>query len=137
VKRSTAFDNRYVFNVVAGYELPFGMLKNQFFILGLRATWTGGRPYLPYDQDKTVAEGEVVYDWEDAYQERFDDYMRCSLRIGYRRNVKHANILFLLDLQYRSNYTNIDLYRIDVSTGEIVQGYSMGFYPMATWRIQF
>jgi hypothetical protein len=45
--------------------------------------------------------------------------------------------MLLFDLQYRSNYTNIDLYRIDVQTGEIVQGYSMGFYPMATWRIQF
>jgi hypothetical protein len=137
VQRPTAFDNRYVFNAVGGYELPFGRLKNQFFILGLRATWTGGRPYLPYDQEKTVAEGEVVYDWANAYSVRFDDYIRCSLRVGYRRNVKHANIMLLLDLQYRSNYTSIDLYRIDVVTGEIVQGFSMGFYPMATWRIQF
>lgn len=137
VKRSTAFDNRYVFNAVGGYELPFGRLKNQFFITGLRATWTGGRPYLPYDQANTVAQGQVEYDWKNAYSVRFADYIRYSLRIGYRRNVKHANIMLLIDLQYRSNYTNIDLYRIDVRTGEIVKGYSMGFYPMATWRIQF
>lgn len=137
VKRSTAFDNRYVFNAVGGYELPFGRMKNQFFILGLRATWTGGRPYLPYDQDKTVTQGQVEYDWKNAYDVRFDDYIRCSLRVGYRRNVPHANIQLLLDLQYRSNYTSIDLYRIDVISGEIVQGYTMGFYPMATWRIQF
>lgn len=137
VKRNTAFDNRFVLNAVGGYELPFGKLKNQFFVLGLRATWTGGRPYLPYDPEKTVTEGQVEYDWDNAYKVRFDDYARCSLRVGYRRNVSHANILLYLDLQYRSNYTNIDLYRIDVKTGEIVQGYSMGFYPMATWRIQF
>ena len=137
VKRTTAFDNRYVFNAVGGYELPFGRLKNQFFVLGLRATWTGGRPYLPFDREKTVAAGEVVYDWENAYRARFDDYIRGSLRIGYRRNVTHANIMLLIDLQYRSNYINIDLYRIDVKTGEIVKGFSMGFYPMATWRIQF
>jgi hypothetical protein len=137
VKRTSAFDNRYVFNAVGGYELPFGRFKNQFLITGIRATWTGGRPYLPYDAEKTVAEGEVVYDWANAYEVRFDDYIRCSVRIGYRRNVKHANIQLLFDLVYRSNYTNIDLYRIDVNTGEIVQGYTMGFYPMATWRIQF
>lgn len=137
VKRTTAFDNRYVLNAVGGYDLPFGKMKNQFFILGLRATWTGGRPYLPFDPDKTVAEGQVVYNWESAYKERFEDYIRFSLRIGYRRNVSHANIQLLLDLQYRSNYTNIYLYRIDVVTGEVIQGYSMGFYPMATWRIQF
>jgi hypothetical protein len=136
-KRPTAFDNRYVFNAVGGYELPFGRFKNQFLITGIRATWTGGRPYLPYDQEKTVTEGQVEYDWQNAYNVRFDDYIRFSLRIGYRRNVTHANIQLLFDLQYRSNYTNIDLYRIDVTTGEIVQGYTMGFYPMATWRVQF
>jgi hypothetical protein len=137
VKRTSAFDNRYVLNVVGGYELPFGRFKNQFFILGIRATWTGGRPYLAYDQEETVKEGEVVYDWKNAYAERFDDYIRCSVRVGYRRNVKHANIQLLFDLVYRSNYTNIYLYRIDVTNGEIEQGYTMGFYPMATWRIQF
>ena len=137
VKRNTAFDNRYVVNAVGGYELPFGKMKNQFLVLGLRATWTGGRPYLPFDTERTTATGQVEYDWQNAFGVRFEEYIRSSLRIGYRRNVTHANIMLLLDLQYRSNYTNIDLYRIDVKTGEIVQGYRMGFYPMATWRIQF
>jgi len=137
IERSTAFDNIYVMNAVGGYELPFGPHKNRFLVFGLRATWTGGRPYLPYDPGATVAQGEVVYDWQDAYSPRFDDYIRGSLRVGLRRNVPHANMLLYLDLQYRSNYTYVDLYRIDVQTGEIVQGYDMGFYPMATWRIQF
>ncbi len=137
VRRSTTFDNRYVLNAVGGYELPLGKYKNRFLILGLRATWTGGRPYLPYDPEKTVAEGEVVYDWKNAYSDRFDDYIRGSLRIGFRRNVPRANFMLYFDLQYRSNYTYVDLYRIDVVTGDIVQGYQMGFYPMATWRVQF
>jgi len=137
VKRSTAFDNRYVFNAVGGYELPMGKFKNKFLIFGLRATWTGGRPYVPYDQEATVETGEVQYDWNEAYTVRFDDYIRGSLRLGFRRNISHANMLLYIDLQYRSNYTYVDLYRIDVTTGEIVKGYSMGFYPIATWRIQF
>jgi hypothetical protein len=137
IKRSTAFDNRYVLNAVGGYELPLGKYKNRFLILGLRATWTGGRPYVPFDEEKTVEEGEVVYDWQEAYQQRFDDYIRGSLRIGFRRNAHRANFMLYLDLQYRSNYTYVDLYRIDISTGEVVQGYRMGFFPMATWRVQF
>jgi len=137
IRRSTAFDNRYVLNAVGGYELPLGKYKDRFLILGLRATWTGGRPYVPYDQAKTIAEGEVVYDWANAYGVRFDDYIRGSLRVGFRRNVPRANFMLYFDLQYRSNYTYVDLYRIDVVTGEVVQGYDMGFYPMATWRVQF
>lgn len=137
VKRSTAFDNRYVFNAVGGYDLPVGKYKNVFIIFGLRATWTGGRPYVPYDEEATVATSEVQYEWAEAYSVRFDDYIRGSFRLGIRRNTNHANILLYLDFQYRSNYTYVDLYRIDVTTGEIVKGYDMGFYPMATWRIQF
>ena len=137
IKRSTAFDNRYVLNAVGGYELPLGKFKNRFLILGLRATWTGGRPYVPFDEEQTVEAGEVLYDWEDAYQQRFEDYIRGSLRVGFRRNARKANFMLYFDLQYRSNYTYVDLYRIDISTGEVVQGYKMGFYPMATWRVQF
>ena len=137
IRRSTAFDDRYVFNVVGGYELPLGKYKNRFLVLGVRGTWTGGRPYLPYDQEETVAKGEIVYDWAKAYKVRYDDYIRGSLRVGLRRNIPRANIMLLVDLQYRSNYTYVDLYQINVVTGEIVKGFRMGFYPMATWRIQF
>jgi hypothetical protein len=137
VRRSTAFDNRYVLNAVGGYELPFGPYKNRFLILGLRATWTGGRPYVPFDEEKTVEDGQAVYDWSEAYQQRFEDYIRGSLRVGFRRSAPRANFMLYLDLQYRSNYTYVDLYRIDMVTGEVVQGYRMGFYPMATWRVQF
>ncbi len=136
-RRSTAFDNRFVLNTVGGYELPVGRYRNRFLIAGLRVTWTGGRPYVPYDVEKTVATGQVQYDWKKAYSVRFEDYLRGSLRLGFRRNISHANMLLFIDLQYRSNYTYVDLYRIDVATGEIVQGYKMGFYPIATWRIQF
>jgi hypothetical protein len=43
----------------------------------------------------------------------------------------------MLDLQYRTNYTNVYLQRIDPKTGEIRNFFKMGFFPMATWRVQF
>jgi len=92
---------------------------------------------VPYDQEETVKQGEVVYDWERAYEEKYDDYFRSSLRFGMRRNTKKFSTEFVFDLQYRSNYTYVYLYRIDVTTGEIVKNYKMGFYPNSTIRIQF
>jgi hypothetical protein len=44
---------------------------------------------------------------------------------------------FFLDLQYRTSFTNIALQRIDPKTGEIRDFFTMGFFPMGTWRIQF
>ena len=137
VERNTAYNNNYVLNGVGGYELPLGKFKNRVLIFGLRVTLSGGRPYVPYDKEETVRQGRVVYDWDRAYQERYEDYFRTSFRFGIRRNNKKVNTELIFDLQYRANYTYVYLYRIDVVTGEIVKNYKMGFYPMSTIRIQF
>ncbi len=137
IERSTSFNSNYILNGVAGYELPFGKTKNRALILGLRLTWAGGQPYVPFNQAATIAEKQVVYDWDRAYQEKYDDYLRGSFRFGIRRNEKGFNMQFYIDLQYRANYTYVYLYRIDVVTGEIVKTYKMGLYPLGVWRIQF
>jgi hypothetical protein len=137
IERSTSFNSNYILNGVAGYELPLGKSKNRALILGLRLTWAGGQPYIPFDQSATVAKKQVVYDWERAYQEKYDGYLRGSFRFGIRRNERGFNMQFYIDMQYRANYTYVYLYRIDVVTGEVVKTYRMGLYPLGVWRIQF
>jgi hypothetical protein len=136
-ERSTSFNSNYILNGVAGYEIPFGKSKNRALILGLRLTLAGGQPYVPFDQEATVAKKQVVYDWERAYKEKYDDYLRGSFRFGIRRNERGFNMQFYIDMQYRANYTYVYLYRIDVVTGEVVKTYKMGLYPLGVWRIQF
>jgi hypothetical protein len=104
---------------------------------GIRITWAGGNPYVPFDSEATIEKGEVVYDWDKAYESRYPSHFRTSLRFGLKRNEKKFNLQFVIDLQYRANYTYVYLSRIDVLTGEIYRTYKMGFYPMANWRIQF
>ena len=137
VVRRTAFDANYAFNAVGGYEFKIGKRKLGVMSFGLRATWAGGNPYVPFDVDQTVTTRQTVYDWEHSYIPRYPDYKRLSVRIGVRRNRPGYNMEFLLDLQYRTNYTNIYLQQIDVITGKIYNFYNMGFFPMGTWRIQF
>jgi len=137
ITRSTSFNGNFVLNGVGGYELPIGKTKQRALIFGLRVTWAGGRPYVPFDQEATVGQGKVVYDWGNAYKMRFSDYFRSSLRIGLRRNEKKFNMQFYFDLQYRANYTYVYYYRIDVLTGDIYKEYNLGFYPMSVVRIQF
>jgi len=137
VLRNTAYNGNYVFNGVGGYELPVGKIKNRTLIFGLRVTWAGGSPYIPYNKKETVDQKKVVYNWNRAYEERYNDYFRSSFRFGFRRNSKKFSTEFILDLQYRANYTYVYLYRIDIVTGDIVPNFKMGFYPMSTIIIQF
>jgi hypothetical protein len=135
--RNSAFNVNYALNAVGGYEFVMGKRKWGVMSFGLRATWAGGNPYIPFDVNATVASGEAVPDWQHAYQSRYPEYKRLSVRFGIKRNLPGYNLEFMLDLQYRTNYTNVYLQRIDPATGEIRNFFKMGFFPMATWRIQF
>jgi len=136
-QRNTAFNVNYVLNAVGGYEFIIGKRKWGVMSFGLRATWAGGNPYIPYDVNATVANAEPVLNWENAYSPRYPEYKRFSFRFGVKRNLPKYNIEFMIDLQYRTNYTNIYTQRIDPKTGEIKYYFKMGFFPMGTWRIQF
>ncbi len=137
ITRNSAFSVNYVLNAVGGYDFTIGKRKWGILSLGLRATYAGGNPYVPYDVNATVANGESMMDWPASFDVRYPDYKRASLRFGLKRNLPGYNIEFILDLQYRTNYTNVYLQRIDPKTGEIRTFFNMGFFPMATWRIQF
>ncbi len=135
--RNSAFAVNYVLNAVGGYEFAFGRRKWAVMSFGLRATMAGGNPYVPFDVNATIATGEPVMDWSHSFEVRYPEYKRISVRFGIKRNLPKYNFEFLLDLQYRTNYTNIYIQRIDPKTGEIKNFFNMSFFPMGTWRVQF
>ena len=137
ITRNSAFNVNYALNAAGGYEFIVGKRNWGVMSFGLRATWAGGSPYIPYDSKATVASGEPVYDWSQAYTCRYPEYKRIAFRFGIRRNHPGYNLEFFLDLQYRTNFTNISLQRIDPKTGEIRNFFNMGFFPMASCRVQF
>jgi hypothetical protein len=134
-KRNTAFNGNFAINVLGGYEIP--LRKTNAFIIGLKTTYAGGRPYVPYDVEATLAQREEVLDWDHAYEHRQKDYFRINLRLGIRRNKPKFNVEIAMDFQYRTNYTSVYERRIDPLTGKIYHNYEMALYPMASYRIQF
>ena len=136
VERSTAYDGRYVFNLLGGYELVFPK-KYVSMNFGLNFTYAGGSPYVPFDVNKTLQTHTTQYDWENAYSVRRKDYARLSLRIGVKRNYKKVSTEMYFDLQYRDDYTSIFIERIDVTNGQIIDTRKMGFYPMGNIKLNF
>ena len=135
IKRNTAFNGNFAINALGGYEIP--VKKTNAISIGLRTTYAGGRPYVPYDVNATINQQTEVLDWDNAYEAQQDNYFRINLRIGFKRNKPKFNVELAMDLQYRTNYTSVYEYRIDPLTGEIYHNYEMALYPMASYRIQF
>lgn len=134
-ERNTAFNGRFAINALGGYEFP--IRKYNSILLGFRATYSGGRPYVPYNVDQTIAQQEEVLDWSHAYESRQKDYFRANFRFSFKRNKPKFSVEMAMDLQYRTNYTSVYERRIDPYTGEIHYNYKMGLYPMASYKIQF
>jgi hypothetical protein len=135
VQRNTAFNGNYVFNALAGYEHKIG--KNGMLTIDLKTVWAGGIRHVPLDFKASEAAGEAVYDWSQAYENRYDDYIRTDLRFGYKINMKKVNMEWGMDLQNIFNYKSIFSEAYDARTKEIYYTYQQGFLPMFLYRINF
>ena len=135
IERNTLFNGNFVFNILGGYEFKTG--KYNVLVLGLKNTWAGGKRYIPFDIQKSMQTGKVIYNYNDAFNNRYNDYLRIDLKFGFRINRPKLNAEVAVDFQNLTNHKNIFIENMDVETGEIRKEYQVGFFPMGTLRIQF
>ncbi len=133
--RNTAFNGNYVFNALAGYERKLG--KHGILTLDLKTVWAGGKRYIPVDFTASEEEKEAVYDWDNAYKNKYDDYFRTDIRLGYKLNMKRTNMEWAIDFQNVFNYKSIFNEAYDAEENEIYYTYQGGFMPMMLFRIHF
>lgn len=117
----SAWDNRYIVNLSAVYDLP------RYWSIGAKASVIGGAPYTPYDEDmsslKTVwdASGRPVYDYTQYNAKRLDPYFQLDLRIDKSFYFKKWTLGIYVDLQ---NVTFSKIAQPDtyLNTGVIADG---------------
>lgn len=133
--RNTAFNGNYVLNVLGGYEFQVG--KNSSLTLDLKTVWAGGKRFVPVDFEESLTQGEEVRDWSRSFEQRYDDYFRTDLRLGFRMNHRKFSQEWAIDLQNITGYRSIFLESYDPLENEVYQVYQQGFMPMFLYRIQF
>ena len=140
VSRSTAFNNNYILNVLAGKEWKFGKDQRNAWTFDTKITTAGGNPFTPIDIDATRqnAGREVRFD-NVAFSERYEDYFRLDMKFGVRLNSAKRNVShqFFVDLQNITNRTNEFVRRYNEVTDEINTVEQIGFFPDVLYRIQF
>jgi hypothetical protein len=133
--RNTAFNTNYAFNMLAGYELKVG--KNNFLTFDIRNVWSGGMRYVPIDLAASIKAKEQVNDWTNAYSQKFKDYLRLDVRVGFKKNSKYTSQEWALDLQNVTNNQNIFSQQFNPNTNSISTIYQRAFFPMMLYRINF
>jgi len=135
VKRNTLFNTNYVTNVLAGKEFK---LNEKFSITAdAKVTYAGGRRYTPILLTESIEAGETVRDENNIFGERYNDYFRPDLKIGFRHNAKKFSQTFSVDLQNFTGSENVFVQDFKESTGEIATTYQRGFFPDVRYQILF
>ncbi len=138
IERSTAFNNRFIVNFVAGKEWKFGKNDRHAWTFDTKFTTSGGNPFTPIDLDATREnDGREVLMEDIAFSEQYEDYVRWDVKFGVRLNSKRVSHQFFVDLQNVTNRTNEFVRRYNEVTDEINSVEQIGFFPDVLYRIQF
>lgn len=138
VERNTAFNGRYVFNILAGKEWKVGKEKRNRFSTDIKFTNAGGRAYTPIDLTASIATGREQLS-TDAYSSYYTNYYRLDLKFGFTLNSSKRKIAqtFSLDLQNVTAHKNVFSQRYDDKKQDISVTNQLGFFPNVVYKIQF
>jgi len=134
--RSTAFDGRYIANLLGGKEWNVGH-KDKTIGVNIKFTTAGGRRYTPIDIASSLSSGKIQYSTEDAFSRQYPAYVRADVRFTYRVNKKRTTIEYSLDIQNITNHKNIFIQNFDARTGTVNNQYQLGIFPVPQFRMLF
>jgi hypothetical protein len=140
VEHNTAFNGRFVYNILAGKEFKVGKAKRNAFSVDLKFSHAGGRYYTPVDLAASQAAGKQVT-MGDAYafSERYPDFYRLDVKVGFTYNSKKIKLAqtFYFDIQNVTGHQNVFAQQYNPVTKQVNTLYQIGFYPNFVYKIQF
>ncbi len=140
VERNTAFNGKFVYNILAGKEIKLGKDGRNALNFGIKMTHAGGRYFTPVDLAASLIANEQVLKGDIyAYSERNPNFFRLDFKAGYTQNSKKRKISqsWSLDIQNVTNHKNVFAERYNPVNNQINTAYQIGFFPNFVYKIQF
>jgi len=139
IERSTAFNNKYVFNVLAGKEFAWGNQKQHRISFDTKLTTAGGKYYTPVDLAASQVSEIQVLDEVRVFEERYDSYFRWDVKVGVKLNNTKRRFSqgIYFDIQNITNNKNIFRKNYNRKTNMINDVYQIGFFPNFMYKIEF
>ncbi|MCF8372524.1 MAG: TonB-dependent receptor [Bacteroidales bacterium] len=140
IQRNTTFNGNFIVNALGGYELKVG--SHNAIAFDLKAVYGGNKRYIPLDWKASIAQGEEEYNWDEAFKNRYPNYLRIDVRLSFKLNGKKINQEWALDIQNVTNNKNILVEQFQYNAqdswqSKLVKQYQTELFPMMTYRIFF
>ena len=140
VEYNTAFNGRYVYNILAGKEIKIGSNKRNALNFGIKLTQAGGRFFTPVDLEASKKVNAQVLKGDDfAFSSRIPYFFRFDFKVGYTQNSKKRKLSqsWSFDIQNVTNNKNVFVERYNPLTNQVNTAYQIGFFPNFVYKIQF
>ena len=134
-RRNTAFNSRYVINLLAGKE--FDLSKNRTFVVDFKVTSAGGKFNTPIDRTLSRELGTTERDDTRAYASQYPGYFRSDLKLMIRKEKKKYTTEFGIDIQNVTNRKNLFAERYSRTDDKVVSVNQIGLFPVPQYRILF
>jgi hypothetical protein len=135
IKRNTAFNGNYVFNVLGGKE--FKIKDKHTFALDFKVTYAGGKRFTPIDLAASQFYGAEVKDYGHAYENQYPSYFRFDIKPSYRYNMKKVTMEVNCDFQNVTRHDNIFQQTYDPTKKQVVTDYQLKFFFIPQFRLLF
>lgn len=138
IEHNTAFNGKYVLNILAGKEWKVGAKKINKFSIDVKYTNAGGRAYTPIDLAASILVGREQASTA-VYSSYYSNYYRLDVKLGIVLNSEKRKIAqtFSLDFQNVTNHDNVFSTSYDDKLKDIRYTYQLGFFPNFIYKLQF
>jgi hypothetical protein len=133
--RNTAFNGKYVFNVLAGKE--FKVTEKSKLVFDIKLTTAGGKRYTPINYEASAIAREAVRVNDEAYSKQYKPYFRTDVKLTWRFNgLGKAHEVFV-NIDNVFNNQNVFAQTYDPNKNELGYIYQLGIFPTFQYKIYF
>jgi hypothetical protein len=124
VERPGSYDQKWIFNVSAGY------IFNEKWEASLKFRYATGKPYTPFNSDGS----QTVAFYNSG---RLPELHSLDIRVDRRWNFDNWSLITYLDIQNIYNRNNISFYRWDAREKDVDRTSSIGILPSIGVSLEF
>ncbi len=142
IERNTVFNGNFAANLLLGKEIVFkskkvNLKRQKSLIINLKSTYSGGQRYVPIDLNESISQQYTVYNYNNAYADKYTPYSRTDLKISFKMNGKKFTVEQGMELMNMFNQKNIYNQYFNKRTKEVYYTYQLGRTFMLQYKITF
>lgn len=135
--RNTRLDKGFLMNLLAGKEWMVGKGRQNVFSINGRLLFQGGGRYTPIDEERSLAEHDVVFDEARAFSRKFKPSVNGDVSVSYRINKRKVSHEFAVKILNVGMRTGMHFYEYDERHHRVNRKEGMGMIPNISYKIYF